>query len=164
MASLFQETEDGIVYSEPRGLGVRLLAGLFGLMALGIFGFAISRSLRGPTWGDTAGLLVIALLPLAIGGVFLLAAFHRRQHASLSASARRITGVLLVRRWFGARVDRPFADVRTVGIERTELENGTVYGLRLVMRDGVTYALGIWDRREDAEVWRSRIAGLIAAA
>jgi len=163
MAALFQEAEDGILYSEPRGLGVRLLAGFFGLMTLGISVFAISHSLRGPTWGDTAGLLVIALLPLAVGGVFLLAAVHRRQHARLSASARRITGVLLVRRWFGTRVDRPFADVRTVEIERTDLEDGPVYALRLVMRDGVTYALGIWDRREDAEVWRSRVAGLIAA-
>ena len=159
MASGFSESGDGLHYAEHISVPMRLFVGA---IALGMFlipvPFVMHATARTP-WLHLLLAAACVVAACAMGALFLTIALGRVLTLHFDPAwrqVRRTSRWPLVGRTVHIAFDR-FAPPEVV--ERTS-EDGPYHVLRLTVHGERPMHLGGFDRREDAERWRSRIAAL----
>ena len=157
MASGFVEGPEGLRYAEHISVAMRLFAGVLGLgMFLIPVPFVLHASLDTPWWH----LLLAAACVLAgsaMGLLFMALALGRVLVLKFDTTRRR---VLRTSRWpWGARqTPIDFGRFAPPDVLERASEDGPYYVVRLAVRGERPMHLSGFDRREDAEHWRDRIA------
>ena len=160
MASGFSESGDGLHYAEHISVPMRLFVGA---IALGMFlipvPFVMHATARTP-WLHLLLAAASVVAACALGALFLAIALGRVLTLHFDPARRQVRRTSrwpLVGRTVHIAFDR-FAPPEVV--ERTS-EDGPYHVLRLTVHGERPMHLGGFDRREDAERWRSCIAALV---
>jgi len=160
VTSGFSESPDGLRYAEHISVPMRLFVGVIGLsMFLIPVPFVIHASVQTP-WPHLLLAAACVLAACALGVLFLVIAFGRVLSLQFDAAGRR---VLRTSRWpLGSRnVSIGFDRFAPPDILERASEDGPNYVLRLAVQGERPMHLGGFDRKEDAERWRGRIAALL---
>lgn len=160
MSSGFSESPGGMRYAEHISVPMRLFAGVLGLcMFLIPVPFAVHANAQTP-WQHGLLAVVSILAACSLGLLFLTLALGRVLTLEFDGLQRHL---LRTSRWPLSRRKAPIAFDRLEPpsiLERTS-EDGPHYVLRLAVRGERPMHLGGFDRREDAERWRSRMETLL---
>ncbi|PJI97827.1 hypothetical protein CLU85_2626 [Acidovorax sp. 69] len=157
MANGFTETVEGLRYAEYISVPMRLFAGVIGLcMFLIPVPFVLHASVHTPWWHLLLAVACV-LAATAMGLLFITLALCRVRTLQFDTAQRR---VLRTSRWpLGARhtpIDFDRLGLPDV-LERAS-EDGPYYVVRLTVQGERPMHLASFDRRDDAEHWRSRVA------
>lgn len=160
MASGFSESSAGLHYAEHISVPMRLFVGLIGLaMFLIPVPFVMHTTTQTP-WPHLLLVAVCVVAACAMGALFLTIALGRVLTVHFDPATRQVRRTS---RWplVGRTVHIAFARIAPPEVVKRTSEDGPYHVLRLTVHGERPLHLGGFDRREDAERWRSRIAALL---
>lgn len=162
----FTQQPQGIWYSEGKSFGTAAVILPFSLFFLA---FAIVLLFEMVTWpwhmGTLFGLLTITAFVVfgLVTGLLSLAAVQP-QHLEFNRINRRLHGRARGRFWLLYPVDIPFDQLQRPQICRTGRESdGDIFEIRLGRDGAFALNLASFDSHDEANLWLSRIADLIAS-
>jgi hypothetical protein len=160
----FSEDPQGIRYQEvanPWISGAIVLCG-FGLL---LFTAAFLFEVWSWPWhgGKVAGLLTLLVFAgLSISGGLLGLAGMRPQHLLFDAETRRVHGHVRGRLWMLRPIDTGFNSLQQPIIRSIEREmDSDLHEIRIERAGHLPLVLGSYEKRSDAEYWRTRLDRLL---
>jgi len=160
----FSADPTGIAYREVASPLISVGIGIFGLFFLA-FTVAFSTEIASWPWhsGKAVGLLsVIVFLSFSLVIGLLAYAGVQPQHVRFNAKTKRVEGRARGKLWLLQTVDESFDTLGQPSIKVIERESDAdLYEIRVEAGNQLTFALGSFEQRPEAEYWRNRLDQLL---
>lgn len=160
----FSEERQGIVYRERPEPLISILIAFFSVFFLVLTAAFLSDLWYWPWHGGKVAGLVTLLAFAGFGVATGLLAFAgvQPQHIRFDAATRRVKGRARGRLWLLRSIDTDFDSLQQPVIKSIELEmDSDLYEVRIEWAGHLPLALGSYEKRSDAEYWRTRLDRLL---
>ncbi|WP_028605759.1 hypothetical protein [Ottowia thiooxydans] len=158
MSHGFIDSPEGLRYAEHISTPLRLFAGVIGLAMLLIPVPFLLHAHLGLPWWQLVLVALCVVFPGLVGLLFLTIALGRCLRLHFDTPRRRLTRnsrfPLMTRLAFVA-----YSQVEPPTLQERSSEDGPYFVIRLGVRGERPMHLGSFERREEGEQWRGRIAG-----